>query len=170
MKTGERYRSYVATGCGMDLRTLAVDGDAVVLTVASRWMGSDPFAARLVCRRAGARGPVGWLRVERFAEVDRDGAAHERELPDLPFPPLLEYVVADDGETACAMPDEGHLADLRDGGYAAWNDAWRLLVWVHPYFEYPTPVDDEDALPPAEAAFSRALRMLDKARFAREDP
>lgn len=169
METGERYRSYLATGCGMDERTLAVSDDAAVITVASRWMGSEPFAARMVCRREGPRGPVGSLRVERFAEVDRDGAAHERELPELPFPPVLEYVMADGRRARRTRPGHGHLAELRAYGYAAWNDAWRLLLRVHPRFEYPAPADDE-ALSPAAAAFARALRMLDKARFARVAP
>lgn len=166
MKNGDRYDATFATGCGIDRWSVAVDGDEVDLAVASRWMGSAPFAARFTCRRVGARGPVGWLRVERFAEVDGDGTAHERALPELAFPPLLEFVEVD--AEAPAMPDEGLLVDMRRLGYAAWNDAWHLLLWVHPQFEYPTPTDDEDEeLDPDAAAFARALRMFDKARLER---
>jgi hypothetical protein len=167
MKAGDHFRSFEATGCGKSERAVAVKGDGVEISVASRWMGQSPFAAHLWCRHVGVRGPFGWMRVVRFAEVDGNGVAHERGLPTLPFPPILEYIEVPGEEAALTMPDEGDLAEMRDLGYATWNSAWRLLLWVHPFFEHPAPFDEDDALPPAEESFSRALRMLDKARFER---
>jgi hypothetical protein len=165
MRVGDEFDSHLATGCGGDDLQLRVDEpDTVTIVVRSRWMGQSPFAARLVCRRVAQDAAFGWLRVVSLIAIEGE-SERVLTLPELPFPPLLEYIVR--AQTDFVIPPDADLAWMRDLGYAAWNEHWQLLVWVHPRFERYTPIDDEDELPEGAAALNRSLALLDKARFER---
>jgi hypothetical protein len=170
MRPGDSFFSHFATGCGSTRLALTFEADGRArLCLSSRWMGSPPFDLRLLCRHVAADQGFGWLRVERLVAPAPGGGGGERalDLPELPFPPLLEYVARP--PTALSLPPDADLADMRALGYAAWTDVWDVLTWVHPRFEPPTPENEGDELTEGAAALAQALGLLDKARFARDE-
>jgi hypothetical protein len=181
MREGERFEGYFGTGCGSDSAWLHVGaGERVVLRVRSRWMGRPTFEAVLRGARVAGDDVFGWLRVSEIALIEHEGTGAEGlplvvragdaevdvPMPDLPFPPIVEYIRRP--ASSLTLPDAGALATMKNLGHATWDEVWNVLLWIHPQFEDPSVPEGEDTDGTFwnDRLWMHALSLLDKRRLA----
>jgi hypothetical protein len=157
---GTGYTGFLHTGSGSDTITMTVDGDAVHITIRSRWMAQDwPHRCELWLNHHRLAGHHGVLRVTTAATAPDDESA-TTPLPELTdedaiLPLTLEYLLV--GPTERYVPPSSMLAAMGPAGYATWNDTFELLLLV----------SDEGW--PEDPVWEHIRFRLDKARLARDD-